>query len=157
ASIWMPFGRPRLAETAPGIYAPGAYLLVGVAVVVLLTLLQSTLPVAVRRRRGEPRPSRVARVADAVPAPTASLGGRLALEPGRGRDAVPVRSGLAGLTVAVVALVMSLTVSASLRHLLDTPRLYGWGWDSAVDVNPDSPGAGARIEATPGVAAVGYG
>ncbi len=50
---------------------------------------------------------------------------RLALEPGRGRTAVPVRSAMVALTLAVVALTASFGFSASFAHLVATPRLYG--------------------------------
>ena len=52
----------------------------------------------------------------------------MALEPGRGRTATPVRSALVGAAISVTALVASMTFGASLRHLVDTPRLYGVGW-----------------------------
>jgi hypothetical protein len=54
---------------------------------------------------------------------------RLALEPGEGRTAVPVRATMAGAVVAVVALVASVVFGASLNSLVRHPRLYGWGWD----------------------------
>jgi hypothetical protein len=57
----------------------------------------------------------------------------MALEPGRGRTAVPVRSSMAGTALAIVAVVTALTFGASLVHLVDTPRLYGWNWDLQVD------------------------
>ena len=56
---------------------------------------------------------------------SAATGVRLALEPGRGRTAVPVRSAVVALTVAVVALTASFGFSASFAHLVATPRLYG--------------------------------
>jgi ABC-type lipoprotein release transport system permease subunit len=74
--------------------------------------------------------------------PTIVAGARMALEPGRGRTAVPVRTTLAGVTLGLAALAGALTFGASLTHLLDTPRLYGWNWDEVVttygaDPNPD--------------------
>ena len=60
------------------------------------------------------------------------MGTRLALEPGRGRTAVPVRTTLIGALVAIVALVSALTWGSSLRALVDQPRLYGWDWDTTL-------------------------
>jgi hypothetical protein len=53
----------------------------------------------------------------------------MALEPGRGRTAVPVRSSLVGVVLGVATLVAALTFGASLAHLLETPELYGHTWD----------------------------
>jgi hypothetical protein len=52
----------------------------------------------------------------------------MALEPGRGRSAVPVRSALTGTAVAVAAVVAALVFGASLAWLVDPPRLYGQDW-----------------------------
>jgi ABC-type lipoprotein release transport system permease subunit len=157
ASGLMPFGRPRMAETSPGLSFPAVFVIGGFVATLGIVFLQSALPDVIRRGQRRPRPSRVSGFAEAVPNAAASAGLRMALEPGRGADAVPVRSGLAGLTLGLLAVVMSLTVSASLAHLLDTPRLYGWGWDTTIQLDGAAAGSEAAIEATPGVAAVGYG
>jgi ABC-type lipoprotein release transport system permease subunit len=57
---------------------------------------------------------------------------RLALEPGRGRTAVPVRTTIAGVVLAITALTITLSFGASLNYLLKTPRLYGLEWDADV-------------------------
>jgi hypothetical protein len=64
---------------------------------------------------------------------TAAAGVRLALEPGRGRTAVPVRSALTGTALSVLVVIAVLTFGANLFHLVHTPRLYGKTWDAAVD------------------------
>jgi len=61
-----------------------------------------------------------------------TAGVRLALEPGRGRTAVPVRSTIVGAVVGVVALATALVFGTSLTHLLRTPPLYGVRWDALV-------------------------
>ena len=88
---------------------------------------------------------------------TAMLGIRLALQPGAGRTAVPVRSTVASAVVGVAALTGALVFSASLGHLLATPRLYGVTWDAYVsntqqhgvegrrDPRPDRPARGHRV------------
>jgi hypothetical protein len=90
----------------------------------------------------------------------AVIGLRLALRPGAGRTALPVRSTIASAVVGVAALTAALVFSASLANLLATPGLYGVTWDAYVS-NPLSSGVSeaARGAATdPAVAAwaVGY-
>jgi hypothetical protein len=79
------------------------------------------------------RPSRAAAAlaAAGVP-PTAVIGVRLALEPGRGRTAVPVRAALAGAVAAVCAITAAAGFGASLTRLVSTPPAYGVAWDVAV-------------------------
>jgi hypothetical protein len=67
--------------------------------------------------------------------PAAVAGVRMALEPGRGRTAVPVRTTIAGTAAAVAAVAMAVTFSASLNHLLATPRLSGFTWDAIIAVD----------------------
>jgi ABC-type lipoprotein release transport system permease subunit len=57
---------------------------------------------------------------------------RMALEPGRARSAIAVRSSLAAVTLGITTLVAALTFGAGLSHLLDTPALYGQSWDAAL-------------------------
>ena len=68
--------------------------------------------------------------------PSAVTGVRIALEPGRGPTAVPVRTALVGATVAVAAIAASLTFAASLDRLVRSPALQGWNWDVVVG-NPN--------------------
>jgi FtsX-like permease family len=65
---------------------------------------------------------------------TLTAGARLALDPGRGRAAVPVRAALAGTTLSVLAVTAAFTFGANLLTLVHTPRLYGQAWDAAVDL-----------------------
>jgi hypothetical protein len=62
--------------------------------------------------------------------PSSVAGLRMALERGRGATAVPVGTTLVGVAAGIVALATALTFTASLEHLLDTPRLYGWSFDA---------------------------
>jgi hypothetical protein len=73
--------------------------------------------------------SAVARVASSSGVPIAGVvGTRFALEPGRGRTAVPVRSALTGSVLAVLMVVATLTFGGSLHALVSRPALYGWNW-----------------------------
>jgi hypothetical protein len=106
---------------------------------------------------GSHRPSRVAGWLAAVAAPpTATVGARLALEPGRGRTAVPVRAALAGAVAAVCILTAAAAFGASLARLARSPAAYGVSWDAAVG-NFASAAAGepvaARLQRDPEVAA----
>lgn len=66
------------------------------------------------------------------------IGARLALEPGRGRRAVPVRSAVAGIAVGVFGIVGVGVVADSLRTLVDEPPHWGWTWSSSPDMeDPD--------------------
>ncbi|MDQ3640177.1 MAG: FtsX-like permease family protein [Actinomycetota bacterium] len=152
ASPLMPVGIARRAEPNPGlsIDAPvlglGAVALVVVtAAMVVASAWRSTQTAAVAggaALSGRSGPSAVARamVTTGLP-PPATTGARMAFEPGRGRSAVPVRSGLAGTTLGVAGLVAAVIFAASLTALADTPSRYGWNWD----VRVPNPGAGEDV------------
>ena len=57
---------------------------------------------------------------------------RFALEPGRGRTAVPVRSVMAGALLAIMVVTATLTFGASLTTLISHPALYGWNFSYAL-------------------------
>ena len=66
-----------------------------------------------------------------LPAP-ARIGVGFALDPGRGRAAVPVRSALLGTGLAVLTVVATLTFGSGLQTLVSHPALYGWNWSYAL-------------------------
>ena len=144
ASPLLPFGVARKAEVDPGFHFDALVLGLGVVVIVTFTLLVSAFAAlrvagsAARARRAQvpARPSAVARVATSAGAtPALTTGLRMALEPGRGPTAVPVRSALIGTTLGILGITAVLVFGASLDHLAATPRLYGWGWDTTVEPN----------------------
>jgi len=140
ASSVFPTGVARIVEPTPG--TDVAAIVAGGAVLVVLGVLLLSVVPALRaaRTRGDARgvalvaefrrPSALAAFVarSGLPA-SAATGVRLALEPGRGRTAVPVRSAVIGLTLAVVALTAAFGFSASFHHLVETPRLYGQFFD----------------------------
>ncbi len=63
---------------------------------------------------------------------SAVTGLRFALESGRGRNTVPVRSAILGAVLAVAVLVTTVTFGASLDSLVSHPALYGWNWNDAM-------------------------
>ena len=144
----MPLGRVRRVEVARGVHADWAVLGLG-ALVLVLILAGIAVAAAVRedpqrviaRGNAAARPSRVVRAAQSVGLPPSAVTGlRMALEPGAGRTAVPVRSVMASTVVAVFALVSAVTFGSSLRTLVSHPRLYGWDWDATL---VDNAGYGA--------------
>jgi FtsX-like permease family len=100
---------------------------------------QAGLPVA-RGSRG----SRVARwLAHRGFPPTAVSGVRHAFEPGRDRSAVPVRSAILGMVVALAAVLAALVFGSSLAYVISNPVVAGWNWTVAVG-NPHSSDTSAQ-------------
>jgi len=62
-----------------------------------------------------------------------------AVERGRGRTAVPVRSVMAGTVLAVAMVVTTVTFSSGLSNLISHPALYGWNWDYALNPSNNVP------------------
>ena len=88
---------------------------------------------AVRRQRHPAQGSGVARVArEAGLPPSAVEGIRLALDPGAGRNAVPVRSAILGAAMAMIVMLATATFGSSLATLVSHPALYGWNWTYAL-------------------------
>jgi hypothetical protein len=164
-----PLGVARRAELDPGLAVDLPVLAVGAAGVMAGVLACAVLAGwrAGRAPAGgvgaaEPADSaeRRPRVAGALAAtglpPTAVTGTRLALEPGRGRTAVPVRSALTAAAAAVCAMTLAVTFGASLLHLVGDPRAYGVTWDLQVGNFADSQGpeqAARKLASNPYVAA----
>ncbi len=136
-----PIGLARIAELRPGFWVDGWALAVGAGAALAAVLILATLPAWRAARlasqapggstpRGGGRPSFVAGNLSRSGAPaTAVIGVRMALESGRGRTAVPVRTTLLGVTIAVAVMGAAFGFGASLDRLLVHPTLYGWNWD----------------------------
>jgi hypothetical protein len=167
ASPLMPIGAARLAEADPGVQADVAVLAIGFAVIAALPLALLARPAwrAVSHAMGplgvaEPvagrtRPSLLAATLTSAGPVTSGIGVRMALEPGRGRTAVPVRSALAGTVVAIAALVAAAVFGASLAGLVGTQARYGQNWDAELSTGFAAvPAAlGAKVLSTvPGIA-----
>jgi hypothetical protein len=167
-SWWMPVGLARVAEPTPGFAADPLVWVAGVLATVGGLVAAGAFPAwraaaAVHDRPGtvtDEHPSRVAAaLARVSPWAAAAVGVRMAVQRGRGNAAVPVRSAALGSAVAVVALVTSLVVGASLGRLLDTPRLSGITWDLFLSPasSKDEAKTSVAIVADPDVAVVGRG
>lgn len=165
----FPLGFARTAEPEPGPVFDLLVLVGGATAIVAVCALLS-LPAAMRAAGagsrltpagGERKPPWLASVvARVTSAPSASGGVRLALDPGHGVRAVPVRSAIAGVMLSIAAVAASLTFGESLRALLDEPALYGRTFDMWVANDPEGFPARqhlAALRADPGVRAVAIG
>ena len=133
ASRWMPIGLASIAEPHPGIDVDWVVLGPGWVIVPLLTLAGSTAAAAAAlsagRRRGPQRRSVVAAGAAAANFPVPLVvGARFALEPGRGRSTVPVRSALVGAVVGVLGVLAAFTFSAGVSDAVRHPARFGQTW-----------------------------
>jgi hypothetical protein len=125
----------------------GLAVLVGTLGVAATVLSYRGAPHRLARTRQAPTVgSRFVRRAESAGMPVAGLiGVRFALEPGRGRTAVPVRSALFGAILAVVTVVATLTFASSLHTLVATPPLYGWNWNYALNPTNDVPPVALKL------------
>src|SRR5580698_7613967 len=137
----LPVGLAGLAEPHPGLDADGLVLATGGLATILVTVAGASpsawrmaatghAPDAVSVVRGRAGP--LASLIGGSRSAARMMGVRLALHPGAGPTALPVRSTIGGAVVGVAALSAALVFSASLSHLLATPRLYGVAWDALV-------------------------
>lgn len=137
-----PIGVARTAEPNPGVAVDSLAVGAGAAATVTLILVAALVPAwrASRPRTEHGRaPSSAAAglLARVRLVPSGIAGVRMALEPGRGRTAVPVRTTLLAAVVGVAAVAATLTITASADHLLGTPRLYGHNWDAVIGNNTE--------------------
>jgi hypothetical protein len=137
-----PVGSLSKSEPHPGWHLNIALVLIGTVVVGIAFLGAAALAAARLSRRSSswtPATSRVvARVAAVgAPAPLV-IGTGLALEPGRGRGALPVRSALVATAVGIAGIVAVMVFASSLHRMTNTPARWGWSADAQVaDVNDD--------------------
>jgi hypothetical protein len=137
-----PIGAVREVDPSPGIAFDWDVLSVGVAVLIIglgvlalaLAYWRSPDRITRQRRRIGGSGSRIVRAAmsSGLAAP-AVVGLGFAVDPGRGRTAVPVRSALFGTALAVLMVVATLTFGSSLQTLVSHPALYGWNWSYAFE------------------------
>jgi putative ABC transport system permease protein len=170
ASPLFPIGLARRADPDVGFHADATALALGVVAVVggVLTIAAVASYRSTRRSTfeavpdGRRRGSAFVGVASrAGVAPSVTNGLRMALEPGRGENAVPIRSAYLGAVFGVLGVIAVLVFASSLDHLVATPRLYASNWDfHAVDTKFNDDGAGTcnrndfGLRRQPGVGAV---
>jgi MacB-like periplasmic core domain/FtsX-like permease family len=130
ASQWMPIGVASMLEPHPGISADWLVLGAGWAAAPLLVLAGSAVAaataLAASRAQRSPRRSTVALAAARAGAPVPVLiGTRFALEPGRGRSALPVRPALMGAAAGVLGVLAAFTFSAGVTDAAANPARFG--------------------------------
>jgi len=163
----LPLGTARVAEPHPGIAFDATALGIGaLGVLLLVGLIGAAVLFSSTSRVGEPstktrseRPSSVGNILTRPPLPlVVNTGVRLAVQPGHGRSAVPVRATITAMTIGVGAVAAALTFEASLAHLLATPALFGVTFDADVqpngnNSNVDTPSLAAALRGQPAVTA----
>jgi hypothetical protein len=153
--VLEPFGSMAGQEPHPGWHANVAILALAVPIVLGLLVLVAVVSGPTRVRRNAPplRTNAVAaRLATIGAPPTTVVGSRMALQAGRGRTAVPVRSTLVATTLGVFGLAAVLVFVASLDRLVDSPARWGWVADAqVVDTRPELT---ARLREDPQVVAL---
>jgi ABC-type lipoprotein release transport system permease subunit len=136
ASPLTPIGLARRAELHPGVAVDLPVLLIGFAAVVVFVLARVALAAwrVTRRlpaRSPEPAQAGITRSLARLGVPPPLLtGARRALDPVSKRG-----SGIGSLlatAIGVIAAVAAMTLSASMSHLVTTPRYLGWQWDAIV-------------------------
>jgi hypothetical protein len=105
-------------------------LTVGLSIVAIAIAARQAPHRIAYRPRARARGSRAGRAAaNAGLSTPATTGIRFALGSGRGANAVPVRSAIAGAVLALVVVTSTVTFGASLHTLVSRPALYGWNWN----------------------------
>jgi ABC-type lipoprotein release transport system permease subunit len=152
----FPTGLARIAEPHPGVAVdPMAVGLGAAAILAIVAALQlfpawraartATLEPEAGEALGRARPSLANAIARAGAPPAAVAGVRLALERGRGRTAVPVRTTILGVTIAIAAFTAAITFGANLDRLLGTPKLYGVNWNLQIGTTSFRSGDADRV------------
>ncbi|HVB71245.1 MAG TPA: FtsX-like permease family protein [Acidimicrobiales bacterium] len=157
-----PLGPVRAVFPDRGFNADATVLGVGAAVLLvglsLFTLVRSLREV----QRGSARPSllagRGAHLSERAPVTllpvAATVGIHFAVDPGRGRATVPVRSVIGGTILAVAMVVATLTFASGFSTLISRPPLYGWNWNYLLNPSNNVPPAAiAALSHDPSVAA----
>jgi hypothetical protein len=151
----FPIGEASHLEPDPGVdadlavFAGVAGVVVGLMVAAAAFSAWSAWSALASKRVGAPPPRRsvVAAVAYklGLPVPVV-VGARLALEPGRGRSAVPARPALVGAVVGVLGVLAALTFRAGVIDAAGNParfgqtaQLLGWSGNNGEDFTPPRP------------------
>ena len=155
-----PIGPVRPVYPAPGPAADLTVLGLGflglvavIGAVAVALAVRSTADRQMRTQGRSIRGSGIARLAAGSGAPVSAVAGiRFALEPGRGRTAVPVRSAMLGAVLAVATVTATLTFGSSLTTLVSHPPLYGWNWSYVLEGANIPPQARTLLDHDPLVA-----
>jgi hypothetical protein len=132
----FPIGELRNYDLDPGIHADWPAIVVGALALLLGILATAWLTAEWRAAHREQDVAKTSTTGDLVARaglpPAFVVGSRLAIEPGRGRRAVPVRSALVGAIVGVLGVVACFTFRAGITDAVDSPQRSGVVWDYGV-------------------------
>ena len=136
----FPIGLARRIDLDVGTHADWAVLGLGVLALALVVLGMAIATAQWRVARGNadaatPKPVGEWTFRAGLP-PALLIGSRLAVEPGRGTRAVPVRSALVGVIAGVIGVVGCFTFRAGLVDTANTPSRSGIVWDYLVAAEP---------------------
>ena len=139
-STRTPIGDARAIEPTPGVELDRLVVVVGgAATLALVTAGLATLALRAPARDRSHRRTPLARLAArAGLSPSAVLGVRIGLEPGRGQ--APVRSSVLAVAIGAAAITGVLVYTSSVQHLRATPAWIGLAWDDFVYVNDNPEG-----------------
>lgn len=166
----LPVGIARLADPHPGFAFDPTVALLGAASFVVFAVLVIA-PAAWFVTAARRSPLTQGSVVDAALGPashrgrvwgrgpiTAVLGARLAFERRRGANALPTRTTIGSMIVAVSGLTAALVFASSLNHLLATPITYGLTWDATLgSPTTDARSVGGVLLADHRVAGLAFG
>ncbi len=149
ASRWMPIGVATYIEPSPGIDFDWAVLggggVLAPVVVGLSAAGAAWATLAAARSRISPRRSVAAQWAARVGLPVPALvGTRFALEPGRGKGAVPVRPALVGATTGILGIVAAFTFSAGVSDAAGNPERFGLTYQASAFFGENGEGVPAK-------------
>ncbi len=132
----FPIGVARRYDLDLGIHLDWAVLGIATLAAFVAVVGGATAVAAWRVLRGEARavrPSVVGRWATrSSTSPVIGIGTRLALEPGRGKRAVPVRSALIGAIAGVMGVVACFTFRAGIDDAVHRPERAGIVWNAGI-------------------------
>jgi ABC-type lipoprotein release transport system permease subunit len=139
----FPIGLGAKVEPDPGIHADWTVLALGGAVLVAILLLQTAFA---SWRAARPRPegvpgatSPIARFLSSMGAPiSAVMGSRLALEPGRGKRALPTRPALAAALTGLLGVAAATALATGINDAVEHSSRFGATWDLEVSYQGDS-------------------
>jgi ABC-type lipoprotein release transport system permease subunit len=151
ASPLVPTGLARQVESETGVKFDVVTMVGGGTVLAALLAAAGWGPARrAARTRGTAPSLRPARGTGIPLGPAATVGLTTALGGGGARTRGAARSAIAAACVGTLGVTAAVTFGASLDHLLETPRLYGWDFDAVAGIGGDDP---SRIdEAVAGLA-----
>ena len=129
----FPIGQARRYDLDVGYHADWLVLALAALAILIAVVVVATVSAfwsVTGRHDARATPSTAGRLAaNAGLPPALAIGSRLAVEPGRGRRAVPVRSALVGAIVGVLGVVGCFTFRAGLTDAVADPQRSGVVWD----------------------------